>query len=74
MSFNCVYADKTACIHWLITDSEGLFSCPVRWFGKSLLCSTLGAVFEDRRELFKRFAIDFLVRRMGDSHDFCHDF
>jgi len=58
---NYVYADKTACIHQLITDSEGAFflSRPRR-FGKSLLCSTLGAIFEGRRELFKGLAIDSL--------------
>jgi len=56
-----VYADKTACIHRLITGSEGAFflSRPRR-FGKSLLCSTLGAIFEGRRELFKGLAIDSL--------------
>ena len=48
-----VYADKTACIHRLITGSGGAFflSRPRR-FGKSLLCSTFEAVFEGRRELF----------------------
>ena len=48
-----VYVDKTACIHRLVTGSGGAFflSRPRR-FGKSLLCSTLGAVFEGRRELF----------------------
>jgi len=58
---NYVYADKTACIHRLITGSEGAFflSRPRR-FGKSLLCSTLGAIFEGRRELFKGLAIDAL--------------
>ena len=56
-----MYADKTACIHRLVTGSEGAFflSRPRR-FGKSLLCSTLGAVFEGRRELFKGLAIDSL--------------
>jgi len=55
------YADKTACIHRLITGSEGAFflSRPRR-FGKSLLCSTLGAIFEGKRELFKGLAIDSL--------------
>ncbi|MDR2094884.1 MAG: AAA family ATPase, partial [Treponema sp.] len=47
------YVDKTARIHDLITGSGGVFflSRPRR-FGKSLLCSTLGALFEGRRELF----------------------
>jgi len=58
---NYVYADKTARIHRLVTGSEGAFflSRPRR-FGKSLLCSTLGAVFEGRRELFNGLAIDSL--------------
>jgi len=58
---NYVYADKTACIHQLITGSEGAFflSRPRR-FGKSLLCSILGTIFEGRRELFNGLAIDSL--------------
>ncbi|MCL2600750.1 MAG: AAA family ATPase, partial [Treponema sp.] len=52
-----VYADKTAHIHRLITGPAGAFflSRPRR-FGKSLLCSTLEAVFEGRRELFGEIA------------------
>jgi len=52
-----VYVDKTACIHRLINGSEGAFflSRPRR-FGKSLLCSTLGAIFESKRELFREIA------------------
>jgi len=48
-----VYVDKTALIYHLITGGEGAFflSRPRR-FGKSLLCSTLEAIFEGRRELF----------------------
>jgi hypothetical protein len=55
------YADKTARIHELITGSGRIFflSRPRR-FGKSLLCSTLAAVFEGRRELFSGLAIDGL--------------
>ena len=47
------YVDKTAHIHRLITGSEGAFflSRPRR-FGKSLLCSTIRAIFEGRRDLF----------------------
>jgi hypothetical protein len=53
------YADKTARIHELITESGRIFflSRPRR-FGKSLLCSTLAAIFEGRRELFSGLAID----------------
>jgi len=52
-----VYADKTTAIYQLITGSAGAFflSRPRR-FGKSLLCSTLGAVFEGRRDLFAETA------------------
>jgi hypothetical protein len=52
-----VYVDKTACIHKLATGSGRVFflSRPRR-FGKSLLCSTLGALFEGRRELFQTIA------------------
>jgi hypothetical protein len=52
-----VYVDKTAGIHRLITGSGRVFflSRPRR-FGKSLLCSTLGALFEGRRELFGAIA------------------
>jgi hypothetical protein len=52
-----VYVDKTARIHQLVTGSGGVFflSRPRR-FGKSLLCSTLGALFEARRELFGAIA------------------
>jgi hypothetical protein len=57
-----VYVDKTAPIHRLLTGSGGAFflSRPRR-FGKSLLCSTLAAIFEGRRELFSGLAIDGLA-------------
>jgi len=55
------YVDKTERIHQLITGSGlAFFLSRPRRFGKSLLCSTLGAVFEGRRELFKGLAIDSL--------------
>ncbi|GHV14474.1 ATPase AAA [Fibrobacterales bacterium] len=56
------YVDKTARIHELVSGSGYVFflSRPRR-FGKSLLCSTLGALFEGRRELFKYLAIDSLT-------------
>ena len=58
---NYKYVDKTARIHQLISGGEGAFflSRPRR-FGKSLLCSTLGAIFEGKRELFSGLAIDSL--------------
>jgi hypothetical protein len=51
------YVDKTALIHQLITGSgKPFFLSRPRRFGKSLLCSTLRAVFEGRRELFGEIA------------------
>jgi len=48
------YVDKTACIHRLISGSgKPFFLSRPRRFGKSLLCSTLEAIFEGRRELFE---------------------
>jgi len=53
----CVYVDKTPQIYRLIGGNPGTFflSRPRR-FGKSLLCSTIGAIFEGRRELFGEIA------------------
>ncbi|MDR1444339.1 MAG: ATP-binding protein [Treponema sp.] len=47
------YVDKTPRIYDLVTGAAGpVFLSRPRRFGKSLLCSTLGALFEGRRELF----------------------
>ena len=52
-----VYVDKTARIHELISGSgRAFFLSRPRRFGKSLLCSTLEAIFEGRRELFDEIA------------------
>jgi len=49
--------DKTARIHQLLTGSgKPFFLSRPRRFGKSLLCSTLGAIFEGRRDLFGEIA------------------
>jgi hypothetical protein len=57
----CVYVDKTARIYELLTGSgTAIFLSRPRRFGKSLLCSTLAAIFEGRRELFGGLAIDSL--------------
>ena len=56
-----VYVDKTAGIHALAAvPSAQYFLARPRRFGKSLLVSTLKALFEARRELFKGLAIDSL--------------
>jgi hypothetical protein len=52
-----VYVDKTARAYELITGSgKAFFLSRPRRFGKSLLCSTLGAIFDGRRELFGEIA------------------
>ena len=50
----CVYVDKTAYFHKLITrrDARRFFLARPRRFGKSLMITTLKAIFEGRRELF----------------------
>ncbi len=54
-----LYVDKTAYVHKLARPAfaEYFLSRPRR-FGKSLLVSTLKALFQGRRELFKGLAID----------------
>jgi len=50
-----VYVDKTAWFHRLATAAgrKLFFLARPRRFGKSLMISTLRAMFEGRRELFK---------------------
>jgi len=50
-----VYVDKTPLIYKMITEGKPYFLSRPRRFGKSLLVSTLAAVFEGRRELFEAF-------------------
>jgi hypothetical protein len=55
-----VYVDKTAYIHNFISNYNTVFlSRPCR-FGKSLTCSTLKAIFENQKDLFKGLAIEAL--------------
>lgn len=56
----CVYVDKTALIHELITSYSYYFLSRPRRFGKSLLVSTLADIFSGNRDLFKGLAIDAL--------------
>ena len=56
----CLYVDKTGILLKLIGETGGkqfFFSRPRR-FGKSLTVTTLQAVFEGRRDLFRGLAID----------------
>jgi hypothetical protein len=53
-----LYVDKTAQIQRLIEEASGqYFLSRPRRFGKSLLLSTIKAIFEGRRELFEGMAI-----------------
>ncbi len=55
------YVDKTDLLYRLANDADQqLFISRPRRFGKSLMLSTLKAMFEGRRELFKGLAIDNL--------------
>ncbi len=52
-----LYVDKTALIHDLVYSGKVYFLSRPRRFGKSLLISTLDALFCGRKELFKGLAI-----------------
>ena len=53
-----VYVDKTPLIYKMITEGKPYFLSRPRRFGKSLLVSTLEAVFQGRRELFEAFTTE----------------
>ena len=50
-----LYVDKTPLIYKMITEGTAYFLSRPRRFGKSLLTTTLQAVFEGRRDLFEAF-------------------
>ena len=54
-----LYVDKTPLIYKMITEGKPYFLSRPRRFGKSLLISTLQAVFEGRRELFEAFTTEY---------------
>ena len=55
---NVLYVDKTKYIYDLVAQPYGMyFLARPRRFGKSLTVSTLEAVFEGKKELFKGLAI-----------------
>jgi len=55
-----VYVDKTAYIHDMISNYKTVFFSRPRRFGKSLTCSTLKSIFENKKDLFKGLAIEAL--------------
>ncbi len=60
ISENYIYVDKTQHIYDLITEGKYYFFSRPRRFGKSLLVSTLAAIFSGKRQLFSGLAIDSL--------------
>ena len=58
-----VYIDKTPLIYKMITEGKPYFLSRPRRFGKSLLVSTLAAVFEGRRELFEGFTTELGIEQ-----------
>jgi DNA gyrase/topoisomerase IV subunit B len=53
-----VYIDKTPSIYKLISEGKIYFLSRPRRFGKSLLLSTLKAIFQGKKELFKGLFIE----------------
>lgn len=49
---NYIYVDKTCLIFQMISNKKAVFLSRPRRFGKSLLISTLAAIFQGRKELF----------------------
>lgn len=54
---NCLYVDKTDLIYRLISEGQRYFMSRPRRFGKSVLVSTLEAIFKGNKELFKNCSI-----------------
>jgi hypothetical protein len=50
---NCLYIDKTEIIHRIISGGKMYFLSRPRRFGKSLLLSTIEAIFEGKKNLFE---------------------
>jgi hypothetical protein len=53
-----LYIDKTELLYQMITQGRVYFISRPRRFGKSLLISTLDAIFQNKKELFKDLWID----------------
>ena len=63
------YVDKTGLLYKLCNDADRqLFISRPRRFGKSLMLSTLQAMFEGRRELFRGLELDSLPWECWEEH------
>ncbi|MDR2141838.1 MAG: AAA family ATPase, partial [Deltaproteobacteria bacterium] len=58
ISENMLYADKTKYIYNMVNNCKVCFLCRPRHFGKSLLLSTIEALFLGQRDLFQGLWID----------------
>lgn len=58
-----LYVDKTALLYRMVNEGRVYFLSRPRRFGKSLLCSTLGAYLEGRKELFTGLALETLEQK-----------
>ena len=56
--YGYIYVDKTELIYKMITEGNPYFLSRPRRFGKSLLVSTLEALFEGKRELFEEMTLE----------------
>ncbi|MDR2345551.1 MAG: AAA family ATPase, partial [Planctomycetaceae bacterium] len=52
-TYDCIYVDKTEIVHRMISEGRIYFLSRPRRFGKSLLVSTLEAIFKGRKNLFE---------------------
>ena len=68
------YVDKTGLLYPLVNGSAGkqFFLSRPRRFGKSLLVSTIQKLFEGRRDLFERLAVDGLPWDWGTKYPVVH--
>ncbi|MDR0565609.1 MAG: AAA family ATPase [Prevotellaceae bacterium] len=64
----CLYVDKTEIIYRLITSGRIYLLSRPRWFGKSLLISTLEALFRGKKELFEGLYIYDKWKWEEDEH------
>lgn len=58
-----IYVDKTEIIYRMMSEGGPYFLSRPRRFGKSLLISTLAAVFEGRRDLFEAFTTEYGIEQ-----------
>ena len=54
---NYIYVDKTDYLYRLVNQGKSFFLARPRRFGKSLMCNTLRAYFEGKKELFEGLMI-----------------